>query len=170
MVAMNDLQDLLLEQLQDLYNAEGQLVKALPKMAKTANDPQLKQAFEMHLEETHGHVSRLEKVFESLGEKAKGKTCHAMKGLVEEGKEAISEDMEPEVKDAALIAAAQRIEHYEMAGYGTVRTYAKMLGNKEAAQQLQSILDEEGAADKKLTKLAESIINPKAARGVGQMQ
>lgn len=164
MVAMNDLQDLLVEQLQDLYNAEGQLVKALPKMAKTATNPQLKQAFEAHLEETQGHVSRLEKVFESLGEKAKGKTCHAMKGLVEEGKEVIEDDMEPEVKDAALIAAAQRIEHYEIAGYGTVRTYAELLGNKEAVKELQAILDQEGMADKKLTKLAESVINVEAAK------
>lgn len=163
MVAMNDLQDLLVEQLQDLYNAEGQLVKALPKMAKTATHPELKQAFEAHLQETQGHVSRLEKVFESLGEKVKGKTCHAMKGLVEEGKEAIDEDMEPEVKDAALIAAAQRIEHYEMAGYGTVRTYANMLGKKDVAKELQMILDQEGQADKKLTKLAESVINLEAA-------
>lgn len=163
MVAMNDLQDLLVEQLQDLYNAEGQLVKALPKMAKTASHPELKQAFEAHLQETQGHVSRLEKVFESLGEKAKGKTCHAMKGLVEEGKEAIDEDMEPEVKDAALIAAAQRIEHYEMAGYGTVRTYAEILGKKDVAKELQMILEQEGQADKKLTKLAESVINLEAA-------
>jgi len=162
---MNDLQDLLVEQLQDLYNAEGQLVKALPKMVKSASHPELKQAFETHLHETQGHVSRLEKVFELLGEKPKGKTCHAMKGLVEEGKEAMSEDMVPEVLDAALIAAAQRIEHYEMAGYGTVRTYARLLGNKDAAKELQAILDEEGQTDKKLTKLAESVINIEAAHG-----
>src|ERR1043165_4759852 len=123
MVALNDLQDLLVDQLKYLYNAESQLTKALPKMAKAAKNPELKQAFEKHLSQTQEHVSRLERVFEALGEKAKGKTCHAMKGLIEEGAEAISEDASDEVRDAALIAAAQRVEHYEIAGYGTVRTY-----------------------------------------------
>jgi ferritin-like metal-binding protein YciE len=165
MVALNDLNDLLIDQLKDLYNAEGQLTKALPKMAKAASNPELKQAFEKHLAQTQEHVSRLEKVFESLGEKAKGKTCHAMKGLIEEGSEVISEDASDTVKDAALIAAAQRVEHYEIAGYGTVRTYAQTLGHKEAAQLLQKTLDEEGETDKLLTKLAETCVNQLAEEG-----
>src|SRR5438270_4498069 len=117
---MNSLQDLMVDQLKDLYNAEGQLIKALPRMAKAASNPQLKQAFTTHQEQTKGHVERLEQVFDSLGQSAKGKTCKAMKGLIEEGKEMMEEDAEPEVMDAGLIAAAQRIEHYEMAGYGCV--------------------------------------------------
>ena len=159
---LETLQDLLIEQLKDLYNAEGQLVKALPKMAKAATNPKLKAAFTEHLEETKGHVERLEKVFEVMGVPAKGKKCHAMEGLVEEGKEMIEEDAEPEVKDAGLIAAAQRVEHYEMAGYGCVRTYAKALGNEKVAKLLQQTLDEEGACDEKLTELAEKLINVEA--------
>ena len=159
---MQDLQDLFVDQLRDLYNAEKQLVKALPKMAKKASDEGLKQAFTMHLEETKGHVERLEQIFEQLGKRASGKTCKAMKGLVEEGQEAMEEDATPEVLDAALIAAAQRVEHYEMAGYGTVRSYAKLLGNNQAAKLLQQTLDEEGNTDKKLTQLAESTINIEA--------
>lgn len=159
---MESLQDLLVDQLKDLYNAENQLIKALPKMAKAATNAQLQQAFTTHLEETRGHVDRLEKVFEVLGESAKGKTCKAMKGLIEEGKEMMEEDAEPEVMDAGLIAAAQRIEHYEIAGYGCVRTYAQMLGNDQAAQLLQQTLEEEGLTDKKLTDLAESVINLEA--------
>ena len=159
---MQDLQDLFVEQLRDLYNAEKQLVKALPKMAKKASDEGLKQAFTTHLEETRGHVERLEQIFDQLGKRAGGKTCKAMKGLVEEGQEAMEEDATPEVLDAALIAAAQRVEHYEIAGYGTVRAYAKLLGNSQAAKLLQQTLDEEGNADKKLTKLAESTIDLEA--------
>jgi len=159
---MQDLQDLFIEQLRDLYNAEKQLVKALPKMAKKATDEDLKQAFTTHLEETKGHVERLEEIFEGLGKRASGKTCKAMKGLVEEGEEAMEEDATPEVLDAALIAAAQRVEHYEIAGYGTVRSYAKLLGNNAAAKLLQQTLDEEGNTDKKLTQLAESTINVQA--------
>jgi len=167
MVALNDLNDLLIEQLQDLYNAEGQLTKALPKMAKAATNKELKQAFTKHLAQTQEHVSRLERVFESLGEKAKGKTCHAMKGLIEEGAETISEDAEDAVRDAALIAAAQRVEHYEIAGYGTVRTYAESLGHKEAAALLQKTLDEEGETDKLLTQIAETCVNELAEMGAG---
>jgi len=159
---MQDLEDLFVDQLRDLYNAEKQLVKALPKMAKKASDEDLKQAFSTHLEETKGHVERLEQIFDQLGKRASGKTCKAMKGLVEEGQEAMEEDAEPEVLDAALIAAAQRVEHYEIAGYGTVRAYAKLLGNSEAAKLLQQTLDEEGETDKKLTKLAETTINVEA--------
>jgi ferritin-like metal-binding protein YciE len=165
MVALNDLNDLLVDQLKDLYNAEGQLTKALPKMAKKATNPELKQAFEKHLLETQEHVNRLEQVFEALGEKAKGKTCHAMKGLIEEAQEVLSEDAEDAVRDAALIAAAQRVEHYEIAGYGTVRTYAETLGHKEAARLLQQTLDEEGKTDKLLTQLAESCVNLIAEQG-----
>jgi len=159
---LSSLQDLMVDQLKDLYNAESQLIKALPKMAKAATNPKLKQAFTTHLEQTKGHVERLDKVFESLGQSAKGKTCKAMKGLIEEGKEMMEEDAEPEVMDAGLIAAAQRIEHYEMAGYGCVRTYADMLGNKQAAKLLQQTLDEEGKTDKLLTDLAVKVINLEA--------
>jgi len=160
---MEELRDLYVEQLRDLYNAENQLVKALPKMAKAASDEQLKTAFLDHLEQTKGHVERLTEVFERLGVKASGKKCKAMEGLIEEGGEMIDEDAAPEVKDAGLIAAAQRVEHYEMAGYGTVRAYAKLLGDTAQARILQQTLDEEGAADKKLTNLAESVINIAAA-------
>jgi len=159
---LQDLQDLYVEELRDIYSAEKQLVKALPKMAKKAMHDDLKQAFADHLEETKGHVERLEQIFEKLGKRAGGKTCKAMQGLVEEGKETMEEDAEPEVMDAALIAAGQRVEHYEIAAYGTVRTYAKLLGDTQAAKLLQSTLDEEGAADEKLTKLAESAINVEA--------
>ena len=165
---MEDLRDLYIEELRDLYNAEKQLVRALPKMAKSASDDQLKQAFETHLEETKGHVDRLEQIFEKLGKKPSGKTCKAMQGLVEEGKETMEEDAAPEVMDAALIAAAQRVEHYEIAGYGTVRTYAKLLGDDQAARLLQKTLDEEGQTDKKLTQLAESSINLEAMEGQAQ--
>lgn len=161
---MEDLQDLFVDQLRDLYSAEKQLVRALPKMAKKASDENLKQAFTTHLEETKGHVERLEQIFDKLGKRAGGKTCKAMQGLVEEGKEAMEEDAEPEVLDAALIAAAQRVEHYEIAGYGTVRAYAKLLGDNQAAKLLQQTLDEEGKTDKMLTQLAESTINIEAAQ------
>jgi ferritin-like metal-binding protein YciE len=160
---MEELRDLYVEQLRDLYHAENQLVKALPKMAKAASDEQLKTAFLDHLEETKGHVERLTQVFERLGVKVAGKKCKAMEGLIAEGGEMIDEDAAPEVKDAGLIAAAQRVEHYEMAGYGTVRAYAKLLGDTAQARILQQTLDEEGAADKKLTQLAESVINIAAA-------
>jgi ferritin-like metal-binding protein YciE len=161
-MGMESLQDLFVDQLRDLYNAENQLVKALPKMAKSANSDELQTAFTSHLEETKGHVERLEQIFEQLGQKPGGKTCKAMKGLVEEGAEMMDEDAEPQIMDAGLIAAAQRVEHYEMAGYGTVRTFAKLLGQNDAAKLLQQTLDEEGAADKKLTQLATSIVNPRA--------
>ena len=154
---MNSLRDLFIDELKDVLHAEGQLIKALPKMAKTAESDELKAAFQQHLEETKGHQERVQEVFELFGEKPKTKVCKAMQGIVEEGKEVMEEDMAPDVMDAALIAAAQRAEHYEIAAYGTLRTYAKLLGEGEAARILQSILDEEGATDKKLTKLAEQI-------------
>ena len=159
---MQDLQDLYVEELRDLYNAEKQLVKALPKMAKNATNEDLKDAFTTHLEETKGHVERLEQIFEKLGKRAGGKVCKAMQGIVDEGRETMEEDATDEVMDAALIAAAQRAEHYEIAAYGTVRTYAKLLGDKDSAKLLQQTLDEEGKTDKLLTKLAESSINVEA--------
>jgi ferritin-like metal-binding protein YciE len=163
-MSMDSLKDLYVDELKDLYNAENQLLKALPKMAKKASAPELKRAFQDHLVQTKGHVERLEKIFKGLGEKPTGKTCKAMKGLVEEGKEVIEEDGDASVLDAALIGAAQRVEHYEMAGYGVVRTFASLLGENSAVAALQRTLNEEGEADKKLTKLAESIINVDASK------
>jgi ferritin-like metal-binding protein YciE len=161
---LNTLQDLLIEELQDIYDAENQIIKALPKMAKAASAPQLQQAFEEHLQQTRTHVERLERVFEQFGAKAKGKTCKGMQGLLTEGDEMIKEKADPAVRDAGLIAAAQRVEHYEMAAYGTVRTYARQLGQQQASSLLQQTLDEEGTTDKKLTQLAESMINLEAER------
>ncbi len=159
---LDSLQKLFIEELRDLYSAESQILKALPKMAKAASSPQLQAAFNEHLKQTEGHVERLEKVFKRLDKSPKGKTCKAMEGLVEEGSEMMSEKGEPAVLDAGLIAAAQRVEHYEIAGYGTVRTYARLLGDTEAERLLQQTLDEEGETDKKLTALAESTINLQA--------
>jgi len=158
------LQDLYVEQLHDLYSAETQLVEALPKMAKAATNVQLKTAFTEHLAQTKGHVQRLEQIFTKLGEDTKGPACKGMKGLISEGDEMIKNKGEPAAIDAGLIAAAQRVEHYEMAGYGCVRTYAKQLGDTQSQALLQQTLDEEGAADEKLTKLAESVINLEAER------
>jgi ferritin-like metal-binding protein YciE len=140
------------------------LIKALPKMAKAATAEDLKQGFLDHLELTKGHAERLEQVFEMLGQKPKAKTCKAMEGLIEEGKELLEEDVDPDVLDAGLIAAAQRVEHYEIAGYGCVRTYAELLGEHDAMELLQQTLDEEAATDKKLTKLSERI-NVEAEHG-----
>ena len=156
---LETLRDLLVNELQDLYDAEKRITKALPKMAKAATSTELKAAFEKHLGETEGHVGRLEQAFEALGEKAKAKTCKAMQGLLAEGEETIKEDAEPEVKDAALIAAAQRVEHYEMAAYGTVSAYAKLLKESTVLDLLQETLAEEKATDEALTELAESTIN-----------
>ena len=163
MKKMESLEDLFVDQLRDLYDAENKLVKALPKMAKAATTEELQRGFEQHLEQTKEHVNRLEQILERLGQKAKGKKCVAMEGLVEEGAEIIKENAEPSVKDAGLIAAAQKVEHYEIAGYGTVRTWAQRLGHDEAANLLQRTLDEEAETDKKLTRLAESIVNQEAA-------
>jgi ferritin-like metal-binding protein YciE len=159
---LKTLHDLYVDELKDLYNAEHQILKALPKMAAAASNADLAKAFTDHLAQTKGHVDRLDKIFKKLDVSPKGKTCKAMEGLLEEGKEVLDEDADPCVKDAALIAAAQRVEHYEMAGYGCVRTFARLLGEKQAADLLQETLDEEGAADKKLTKLAETVINVEA--------
>jgi ferritin-like metal-binding protein YciE len=164
-VPKSSLQDLYIDELRDLYNAETQLVKALPKMAKAASNSQLREAFENHLRETSEQVSRLEQIFEQLGEKATGKRCLGMEGLVKEGSETMKEDYSEEVKDAAIIGAAQRVEHYEMAGYGTARAFAELLGEKEHVTLLGQTLEEEKQADKKLTQLAERI-NPQAAQGL----
>lgn len=159
---LDSLRTLWIEEMRDLYNAETQLVKALPKMAKKATNPELREAFENHLEETKTHVERLEEIFTRLGKKASGKTCKAMKGLIEEGAEMMQEDGPDSVLDAGIIAAAQRVEHYEIAGYGVVRTFASILGEDEAEDVLQETLDEEGAADKTLTEIAEGIVNEEA--------
>ena len=154
---MDSLRKLYVDELKDLYSAEKQILQALPKMAKKATNEQLKKGFEMHLEETRMQVERLDRIFEMLGKSSRGKKCKGMEGLLEEGKEMMQEDMDPEVMDAALIAAAQRVEHYEIAGYGTVRTYAQLLGENQHVKLLQQTLDEEGNTDKKLTQLASAI-------------
>lgn len=152
---VNSMRDLFVDELRDLYSAENQLVSALPQMAAAAKSDTLKSAFESHLEETRGHVRRLSEIFTDLGQSPNGKTCKAMQGLIAEGSEAIQMQGDPDVRDAALIGAAQRVEHYEMAGYGVARTFAKELGFDNAASKLQKTLDEEGSADKKLTSIAE---------------
>jgi len=161
---LKSLRDLFVEELKDLYSAENQLIKALPKMAKGANTPELQEAFQEHLEQTREHAARLEKIFEQLEAKSRGKKCKAMEGLIEEGKEILQEDGEPEVRDAAIIAAAQRVEHYEIAGYGCARTFATILGENEAAELLGQTLDEEKETDAKLTELAMNSINLEAAQ------
>src|SRR5262245_49236146 len=162
---LESLEDLYLDQLRDLYSAENQLLKALPKMAKGASSAELRRALEDHLQETQLQAERLEQILAELGAKAKGKKCKAMEGLIEEGKEVLKADAdEPAVQDAALIAAAQRVEHYEIAGYGCARTYARLLGQSAAASLLERSLEEEKAADEKLNTLAESSINLRAAQ------
>jgi ferritin-like metal-binding protein YciE len=151
------LQELYVDELKDIYNAETQLVKALPKMAKAASYEKLRKGFEEHLEQTKGHVSRLEQIFESLGESPKGKKCKGMEGLVEEGSEMIDEDLEASVKDSGLIGAAQRVEHYEIAAYGTVRAFAETLGQEDHVTLLEETLEEEKQTDEKLTELAKQI-------------
>ena len=158
----NTLRELYVDELRDIYDAEKQLIKALPKMAKAATSTDLRTGFEEHLEQTKEHARRLEQIFTALGEKSTGKKCKAMQGLVEEGGEMIEEDFEGEVKDAGLISAAQRVEHYEIAAYGTVRTYANILEEDEAVELLERTLEEEKETDQKLTELAEGI-NAEAA-------
>jgi ferritin-like metal-binding protein YciE len=162
-MSLDSMRDLLVDELSDIYNAEKQLVKALPKMARAATSPALKKAFTSHLEETKGHVTRIEQVFEAIGESPKRKKCKAMEGLVEEGSEMIEEDGDDAVRDAGLIGAAQRVEHYEMAAYGTVIAFANALGETKAATILGKTLKEEEAADDKLTQVAEGEVNPAAA-------
>jgi ferritin-like metal-binding protein YciE len=159
---LDTLQKLYTDELRDLYNAETQLLKALPKMVKGASSQELKDAFEKHLEQTKTHVERLEEVFEGLGERPKGKTCRAMKGLIEEGSEILEQDGEESVLDAGIIVAAQKVEHYEIAGYGSVRTFAHLLGQNQAAELLQTTLDEESETNEILNKLAEIVVNPEA--------
>lgn len=159
---LNTLKDLYVTELKDLYSAEKQIVKALPKMIKATKHPELKAAFKTHLQQTEGHVKRLEKVCEELGVSPRGKKCVGMEGLLEEGSELIGEEPDEDVLDAGLISAAQHVEHYEMAGYGTVRTYARQLGYESQAQLLQQTLDEEGETDHLLTDLAEARINIEA--------
>lgn len=156
---MDSLRDLYVDELKDVLNAEKQLLKALPKMAKAATHAELRAAFEDHLAVTEEQVRRLETIFDDLGKPARGKKCVGMEGLIAEGQEMMEEDMEPEVLDAALISAAQRVEHYEIAAYGTLRTYARQLGLDNHAELLQRTLDEEGETDKLLTQIAESTVN-----------
>jgi len=157
------------DELRDVYNAEKQLTKALPRMVKNATDPKLKEAFEAHLGETEGHVAILEGVFESIGEKARGKHCDGIAGIIEEAKSMLEEDYDAETVDASLIAAGQRAEHYEITAYGTLIAWAKVMGHSDAAKGLQKILGQEEAADRKLTALAEGGINQRAAEAVVQM-
>lgn len=161
--ALNSFDELFVEQLQDLYDAEQRITKALPKMAAAAHNPALRSAFQEHLRQTENQVTRLDKVFQSIGKSPQTKTCEAMKGIIEEGSEIVSSNGDPDVKDAALIAAAQRVEHYEISAYGTARTFAERLGKSEAARLLDETLAEEKDTDKKLNMLAEKAINPKAA-------
>lgn len=159
---LDTLKDLYIEEIKDLYSAEKQLVKALPKMAKAARHPELQQAFRAHLRQTAQHAARLEQICRELGVSPRGKKCLGMEGLIEEGNELIKGKPEPEVLDAGLISKAQHVEHYEMAGYGTVRTYARQLGLDDQAEILQQTLDEEGETDHLLTALAQSGINQEA--------
>lgn len=154
---MESLKDLMIDELKDLYSAENQILKALPKMIKKATSPELKSGFEKHLKETEGHVERLEKIFQQLDAGPRGKKCKGMEGVIEDGKELMEEDAEPEVMDAGLIGAAQHVEHYEIAGYGCVRTYAELLGLGDIVTLLEKTLDEEKATDEKLTQLARQI-------------
>lgn len=159
---LDSLQKLYISELRDLYSAENQLVKALPKMAKGASTDDLRDAFEKHLEQTETHVERLEEIFEELEENPRGKTCHAMKGLIEEGSEILDQEGDPTVIDAGIIVAAQKVEHYEIASYGSVRTFARLLGEKKAEDLLQATLDEESDANELLNQLAETTVNPEA--------
>jgi ferritin-like metal-binding protein YciE len=166
-VKANSLHELYLEELKDLYDAENQIIKALPKMIDAASSEELQGALTEHLEVTRGQAKRLEQIFQNMGEKLKAEKCKGMEGLIKEGSDILSEDMDEDVKDAAIISAAQRIEHYEMAGYGTVRTWANLLGETEAEELLQETLDEEKEADEKLNELAEEI-NVQAESGEGE--
>jgi ferritin-like metal-binding protein YciE len=159
---MNSLNELYIEGLKDLYSAENQILKALPEMVKAASCPDLKAGFQDHLEQTKEHVARLDQIFDNIGRSPRGKFCKGMDGVLAEGRELLKEDADPKVMDAGLIGAAQHVEHYEMAGYGTCRTYATMLGDEAAAKLLQMTLDEEMQTNEKLTKLAKNGINESA--------
>jgi ferritin-like metal-binding protein YciE len=162
MPKLSSLDDLLVHEMQDIYNAEGQILKALPKLVKAASHPDLKRAFEEHRVQTEGQVDRLEQAFKLLGVPAKGRKCDGMAGLLEEGKKVMEQEAEESVLDAALIAAAQKVEHYEIASYGCICTYAEMLGYDQVHELLGQTLDEEETTDQKLTALAETVINPEA--------
>lgn len=164
-MSIKSIKDLYVHELQDIYSAETQILKALPKMAEKASDTQLTKAFNDHLRVTQEQVSRLQHIFGDLGKDPEGKKCKGMAGLIAEGDDMMKEEIEPEVLDAALIAAAQRVEHYEIAAYGTARTYATQLGLDHHAELLQRTLDEEGQTDKDLTRLAEGRVNPDAGNG-----
>lgn len=161
-MALNNLEDLLVEQLGDIYNAEHQILDALPKMEQGASSTDLKSAFHEHQAQTQRQAQRLEQVFDRLGTKPQEKLCKGMRGLIEEGDEILAQDAQPDVRDAALIGAAQKVEHYEISAYGTARTFAETIGNDDVADMLQETLDEEAATDEKLTRLAEGHINPSA--------
>lgn len=156
------LQELFVDNLKDLYSAESQLLKALPKMAKAADSDELREAFETHKEQTQGHIDRLKKIFDRLGKRPGGKKCKAMEGLIEENKELMEEDIDPDVLDAGMIVGAQKVEHYEIAGYGSMVEFAKLLGDNESAKLLAQTLDEEEKTDKLLTKIARKSINVEA--------
>jgi ferritin-like metal-binding protein YciE len=156
-MSVTSMEELLIDELKDIYSAEKQITKALPKMARATSSAKLKEAFQSHLEETHGQIERLDKVFEILDKASRGKLCHGMQGVLEEGSEVIEEIEKSPVRDAALISAAQRVEHYEMAAYGAVREYARILGQDEIVSLLEETLEEEKAADQKLTMIAESV-------------
>jgi ferritin-like metal-binding protein YciE len=156
-MSVGTMDELFVDELKDLYSAEKQITRALPKLVKAATSDELRQAFQSHLEETNGHVVRLEKAFEILGKSPKGKTCVGMKGVLEEGAEVLEDTDKGEVRDAGLISAAQRVEHYEMAGYGSARNFAKLLGQNEIAELLEETLEEEKAADKKLTSISAQV-------------
>jgi len=161
-MSLDNLNDLYVEQLKDLYSAETQILKALPQMAQTASHPKLRDAFEHHERQTQEHMRRLERILDDLGESPRGHHCQGMEGVIKEGKEMMQQPGDADVKDAGLIAAAQRVEHYEMAGYGTVRTYADRLGHRDHADLLQRTLDEEGDTDHLLTRIAEQVVNADA--------
>ena len=160
---IDSLDDLYVDQLADIYDAEKRLVKALPKMAQKASTPELRSAFEDHVQKTRHHVERLEEIFQELGRDATAKKCKAMMGLISEGKDILDKDIDPKIRDAGIVAAAQKVEHYEIAAYGTLRTLAETRGDRRAAQLLQETLNEEKEADHKLTVVAESSINMQAA-------
>jgi ferritin-like metal-binding protein YciE len=164
-MAIETLQDLYVHELKDIYSAEKQILQALPRMAKGASHDEVRQAFEEHQRVTEEQVRRLDTIFEDLGQKPEGQKCKGMEGLIEEGKDMLEEKADPDVRDAGLIAAAQRVEHYEIAAYGTARTYARQLGLDKHVDLLQRSLDEEGETDKRLTKLAENRVNPDAELG-----
>jgi ferritin-like metal-binding protein YciE len=163
-MAVDSLEKLFVHQLKDLYSAEKQLLQALPKLAKNAAHDELRVAFETHRDQTEEHVARLEQIFDELGASPRGKKCKGMEGLIAESEEVLEEDMDPAVRDAAMIATAQRVEHYEISGYGTVRTFAERLGHSRAAELLQKTLDEEAETDVLLTQIAESQANPESQR------